>query len=363
MKKNKFIPQVAPEVSNSDIKSVTNYLQSGGWVTEHQVTRDFEDMLSNFVGRKYATAVPNGTIAIYLALLSVGIGKGDKVAVPNITMIATINAILWAKATPVIIDVDDSLCMSFEKLISVKNLKGVIYVPLNGRTKNGLQIMQWCKQNNIVLIEDSAHALGSMYDSKVFCGGLGEASIFSFTPHKIITTGQGGMVLTNNKKVYEYLQNMKTFNRKKDKLDWHEDFGLNFKFTDLQASLGISQFKRIKQLIEKKLQIYKKYKDNINSNFFKVGVFDEGEVPWFFEVISNSKKNIINLHKDLKNNHIESRFLYPPLSKQSYLKNIQKTNVTYSEDMFDKILWIPSSSSLTDIEQKKVIKIINDFKD
>jgi len=363
LKKNKFIPQVAPDVSSIDIKSVTDYMQSGGWLTEHKVTKDFEDMIANFVGRKQATAVPNGTIAIYLGLLSAGIGKGDKVAVPNITMIATINAILWAKATPVIIDVDESLCMSLSQLIKVKNLKGVIYVPLNGRTKNGLQIMQWCKKNNIVLIEDSAHALGSKYNNKINCGGLGDISIFSFTPHKIITTGQGGMVLTNKKKYYEYLQQIKSFNRRKDKLDWHKDFGLNFKFTDLQASLGISQFKRIQQIIEKKLEIYRTYKDNIKSDFFKLGNFDNGEVPWFFEVKSKSKKNIIDLHNNLKNNHIESRFLYPAISKQGYLKNIQKTDVTYSENIFDKILWIPSSTSLIEAEQKKVIKIINDFKE
>ena len=363
MKNNKQIPQVAPEILKSDIKSVTDYLQSGGWVTEHRVTKNFEDLVANFVERKYSTAVPNGTIALYLALLSSGVKEGDKVAVPNITMIATINAILWAKATPVIIDIDESLCMSFDKLKKLKNLKAVIYVPLNGRTKNGLEIMNWCKKNKIILIEDSAHALGSKYNNKVYCGGLGDISIFSFTPHKIITTGQGGMVLTNKNLYNKFLQEFKSFNRKKDKLDWHEDFGLNFKFTDLQASLGISQFQRINKIINKKLQIYKIYKNNIQSNIFKLGHFDDGEIPWFFEVISKSKRNILSLQKTLKNNHIESRLLYPALSKQKYLKNVKKTDVSYSESIFDKVLWIPSSSSLTELEQNKVVKLINQFKE
>ena len=125
--------QVEPEITNSDIDFVSDYLKSGSWITEHTVTKEFEENISKYVDRKYAIAVPNGTIAIYLSLLSLGITKGNRVAVPNLTMIATINAILWAGATPVLVDVDESLCMSLENLKKIKNLSAVIFVPLNGR--------------------------------------------------------------------------------------------------------------------------------------------------------------------------------------------------------------------------------------
>ena len=181
--------------------------------------------------RKYGIVVPNGTIAIYLSLLALGVGPGKKVAVPNLTMIATINAILWTGAKPLLVDVDKDLCMSYEKLIDQKNLHTVIFVPLNGRGGDGKKIETWCKKNNINLLEDSAHALGSNYSHKA-CGSLGDISVLSFTPHKIITTGQGGMILLDNNKYKNLINDLKLFNRRKDKYDWNKGNGLNFQIID-----------------------------------------------------------------------------------------------------------------------------------
>ena len=125
-------------------------------------------------------------------------------------MIATINAIIWAGAQPVIIDIDNSLCMSEESLNSVSDIDAVIFVPLNGRTGSGIEIQDYCKKNNIILIEDSAHALGSSYINQK-CGSLGNISILSFTPHKIITMGQGGMVLLDDDDSLSKLNRLKNF--------------------------------------------------------------------------------------------------------------------------------------------------------
>mgnify|MGYP005735745383 FL=1 len=233
------INQVEPNISGDDIQRVNDYMSSGAWITEHALTKELEEKIADFVGRKYAVAVPNGTIAIYLSLLAAGLTEGKRVAVPNITMVATINAILWAGAEPVIIDLNERLCMSLKSLQTIEKLDGVIYVPLNGRTEDGIAIENYCNEKNIILIEDSAHALGSQYQDKM-CGSLGSISVFSFTPHKIITMGQGGLVLTDEDNLYEYLIELKTFNRSKDKSDWHDGFGLNFKITDLQSALGLS---------------------------------------------------------------------------------------------------------------------------
>ena len=263
MKQNRIF-QVEPSIDDSDIKSVVDYLNSGGWLTEHKITQELEKNIKDFIGRRYSHAVPNGTIAIYLALLASGIGKGKKVGVPNLTMIATINAIIWADAEPVLIDVDESLCLSYEKLMKIdEEFDCLIFVPLNGRTGDGEKIQEWCSENNIIFIEDSAHALGSSYKSQK-CGSLGDLSVISFTPHKIITMGQGGMVFTNDQNFYEYLISIKTFNRSKDKSDWHEGFGLNFKITDLQSSLGLSQFSKLEQFISKKMHILNFYQNNFH---------------------------------------------------------------------------------------------------
>ena len=359
MTEKKRINQIEPLVEKKDAETVYKYLLTGGWVTEHKVTAEFEDLLKAHVDRKYAVAVPSGTIAIYLSLLASGIKKGHRVAVPNLTMIATINAVLWAGAEPVLVDVNDSLCMSIEKIKSLKNVDAVIYVPLNGRTQDGLEIEKWCKKNKIILIEDSAHALGSEYENSKKCGNLGDISILSLTPHKIITTGQGGVLLTDNSKIYKEAIKIKTFNRRKDKLDWHDGFGLNFKFTDLQASLGISQLESLDERIRAKRVLLKKYKKSINQNL-QIGNFHKYEVPWFFDLFGKNKSIIKKISSVFDSENIEIRNLYPALSKQKYLKNVEKTDLTISEGIFDKVLWLPSSVSLSGKDQVRIIKVINE---
>lgn len=360
MNNEKRINQIEPIISKSDAEAVYKYLLSGGWVTEHNVTRNFENLISKKINREYITAVPNGTIAIYLALIGSGIKPGQKVAVPNLTMIATINAVLWVGAEPVLIDVNNDYCMSIEDLEGIKGLSGVIYVPLNGRTTEGLKIQEWCRKKEIVLIEDSAHALGSSYSDGTMCGKLGDVSIFSFTPHKIITTGQGGTIMTDNVGIYNEIEKLKTFNRKKDKLDWHEGYGLNFKWTDLQATLGISQLNKLEDKISRKLEILNLYK-KINSKVANLHNFAKYEVPWFFDLYFNSEADKTNVQNLLKKNNIETRDLYPPLSMQEYLSSIKKTKQNKSENTANKSLWLPSSVSLLNAEVEKIVDLINSY--
>ena len=354
--------QVEPLISEEDIKNVNTYISSGSWVTENNVTKELENDIKNYLGREYAVAVPNGTIAIYLSLLSAGITDGMKVAVPNLTMIATINAVLWANAEPIMIDVDESLCMSYEKLLEVdEKIDCVLFVPLNGRTGEGEQIQKWCIENEVIFIEDSAHALGSSYESKK-CGSLGELSVLSFTPHKIITMGQGGMVFTDDEKLYNYLISIKTFNRSKDKSDWHEGFGLNFKITDLQASLGLSQFKKLDFFIEKKLKTLKYYQKNIQSDDIKVRPFKQNELPWFFDIELNSEDEKEEIKKYLDENGIETRDFYPALSSQKYLDMYKSDNLGFSENIYNKLLWLPSGNNLSEEQLSYICKTISNYK-
>ena len=341
---SKKINQVEPNISEEDIQKVNDYMSSGAWITEHALTKELEKKIADFVDRKYAIAVPNGTIAIYLSLLAAGLTKGKRVAVPNITMIATINAILWAGAEPVIIDLNERLCMSLESLQAVEKLDGVIYVPLNGRTEDGIAIEEYCNEKDIILIEDSAHALGSQYQDKM-CGSLGRMSVFSFTPHKIITMGQGGLVLTDEDNLYEYLIELKTFNRSKDKSDWHDGFGLNFKITDLQSALGLSQFDKINDFIKIKKEMFQLYKNKITGYKF-INFFDY-ETPWFIDLICESERDRDNLKDLLEREDILTRESYPALSKQSFLQSVEKTSLKFSENISENILWLPSSTNLT----------------
>ena len=353
-----MINQVEPNISSEDMESVSRYMQSGSWITEHKLTKDLEDKVAAYVDRKYAVAVPNGTIAIYLALIASGIRDGHKVAVPNITMIATINAIIWAGAEPVIVDVDNTLCMSLDSLKKVSEINAVIFVPLNGRVGSGLEIQEYCKDKDIVLIEDSAHALGSSYLNQK-CGSLGSLSVFSFTPHKIITMGQGGMVLSDDENLYQKLIDIKTFNREKDKSDVHKGFGLNFKITDLQSSLGLSQLSKLEEFIKMKKNLHRQYSNNLNDKYLKS--FNEYETPWFIDFYCISENQREELYLYLKQKNIETRFSYPSLSSQTYLQNIEKTDLTFSEKVSNNILWLPSSTNLSREDVEYVSSAVNNF--
>ena len=353
-----MINQVEPNISSEDIESVSEYMQSGSWITEHKLTKELENKIAGYVDRKYAVAVPNGTVAIYLALIASGVKEGHKVAVPNITMIATINAIIWAGAEPVIVDIDNNLCMSLDSLKKVPDIDAAIFVPLNGRVGSGIEIQEYCKDKDIILIEDSAHALGSSYENQK-CGSLGSLSIFSFTPHKIITMGQGGMVLLDDEDLYQKLIDMKTFNREKDKSDVHKGFGLNFKITDLQSSLGLSQLSKLEEFIKLKNELYRQYSKNINEKYLKS--FNEYETPWFVDFYCNNENQRDKLHVYLQEKNIETRFSYPSLSSQSYLQNIEKTDLTLSEKISNTVLWLPSSTNLSKEDIEYVSRAVNNF--
>lgn len=341
-----MINQIEPVITKEDIESVNSYLESGGWLTEHSITKKLEENIASYIDRRYAVAVPNGTIAIYLALKANGIGQGNRVAVPNITMVATINAVVWAGATPVLVDVDHSLCMSYKHLLELRNIDAVIFVPLNGRSGDGEKIENWCNENKKILIEDSAHALGSSYNNKK-TGSLGSTSILSFTPHKIITSGQGGLVLTDDENLFDFMYDYKSFNRERDMSDWHKGFGLNFKFTDLQSSLLLSQFGRIDTLIQSKRDLFTYYKKNIDEYESRLIEFQEYETPWFIDFILTKNENQDTYQTLLSQKGIQTRKGYPPLSKQKIFENVERTNLSYSEEIAERIIWLPSSLNLS----------------
>lgn len=355
-----MIFQVEPNFDKTDSESLFNYINSGGWATENKVTKNFENAISNYVGMEYAIAVPNGTIALYLAVLALNLKKGSRIAVPNLTMVATVNAIIWAGHIPVIIDTDENLCLSLESLMKQENISAVMFVPLNGKSGNGIEIKKYCNDSGIYIIEDSAHALGSSYSNFNKCGSLGDLSIFSYTPHKIITTGQGGMILTNNFEMYEFIVQMKTFNRTRDKSDFHEGFGLNFKFTDIQASIGMSQFSKLNNLIEAKKKNQKYYSETIKSKNFELLNFNDFEIPWF-HTIRLIDCNIDDLIFYLLENGIESRMFYPPLSTQKYLDEFGILDLDSSLSTFKKYLWLPSSTKLTADQINFISTTLNNF--
>ncbi len=237
---------------------MAEYLRSGGWLTEFKKTAEFEQMIAEYTGSQFCCAVSNGTVSLAIALWAAGVGKGDEVLVPNFTMIATPNAVALVGARPVLVDVEPrTLCMDLDcsvKAITNKT-KAIILVSSNGRAPNMAAYQNFCKKYDLFFLEDAAQSLGSFQNGK-HIGVFGDAGSFSFSSPKIITTGQGGALVTNNEVLYHKIKKIKDFGREKGGTDWHDILGFNFKFTDLQAVIGIEQMKKLPARVQRNKQIY-----------------------------------------------------------------------------------------------------------
>lgn len=360
-----FIPQMEPWIGKEEQQAVSAYLKSGGWLTEFKKTEEFEQMLAQFVGAKHTCVVSNGTVSLFVALQALGIGPGDEVIVPNLTMIASANAVILAGAKPVLVDIKRyDLCIDLELVEKAltKKTKALMFVSFNGRSPDMDEIVSLCQANNLYLIEDAAQSLGSLWRGK-HLGTFGEVGSFSFSAPKIITTGQGGALVTNNNALIKKIRQIKDFGRLKSGVDEHIALGYNFKFTDLQAVIGIEQMKKLPSRIERKKQIYSIYRKTLSS--LKQVLFiptDLGSTPpWFIDVLVEKKEKLIEY---LAKNQIGSRPFYPPIHTQAPYRNwneYKNTHFPVSEEISSKGLWLPSSASLTDKTILNICKVIKKF--
>ncbi len=334
-----MINHIEPYYGEAERKAIQEYLNSGGYMTEHTYTQKLEEMLAEFLEVKYVSLVPNGTVALYLALLASGIGQGDEVIVPDLTMIATINAVRMIGAVPVLVDVDMDMCLNISKIRKTDKTKAVIYVDLNGRSGNMRMIRRFCTTRNLILIEDACQAFGSR-NSGAYLGTFGRFGCFSLGFHKIITTGQGGFIVSKTRRDYEAIERLKDFGRLKGGNDIHDYMGFNFKFTDLQAVIGIEQLKTIKWRMDKKRQLYKWYWGK---------EVDKEYIPWFIDFMSNNNDK---LYWKFKNAGIETRKMYPAIHTQKIYK--QDGRFPNSIDFAKRILWLPSSLNMTEEQVNKV---------
>jgi perosamine synthetase len=363
----KFINQYEPLYGKEEKKAVNDYLNSGGWLTEFKKTREFEKRISDFVGIKYTSAVSNGTAAIFIALKALNIGLGDEVIVPDFTMAATANAVVLAGATPVFSDIEDKQLTlraeSAEKLIT-KKTKAIIHVSINGRAGELLKLKSLCRKKKLFLIEDAAQSLGSFYKRK-HLGTFGEIGCFSFSVAKIVSTGQGGAVVTENPAIFKRIKRIKDFGRARGGIDIYEDMGWNFKFSDLLAVVGIAQIKKIKRRLKRKKEIFKLYRKHLRG--VKEVEFIDTDLkevsPWFQDVLVRRRDNLM---KYLLKKGIDTRPFYPALHTQgAYKKNrsLLKMEGTFplSTKISSKGLWLPSSLTLRDSEIERICKEIKSF--
>ena len=361
-----FIPISQPSITNKEIEYVTNAVKSG-WVSSlGEYIDKFEKKFAEFCGVKYALATSNGTTALHLALVALGIKEGDEVIIPDFTFIATANAVKYTGAKVVTVDIEeDTLCINpkeIEKAIT-PNTKAIIPVHLYGHPANMEEINKIAKKYNLFVIEDAAEAHGAEINGKRV-GSFGDVGIFSFYGNKIITSGEGGMITTNNKELYEKMKYLRDHAMSKEKRYWHTEIGYNYRMTNLQAALGVAQLERIEELLEKKREIFEWYREylkdipNIKLNFQKNGFKN---VYWMIclEVIGYNEAKRDNLMKKLKEKGIDSRpFFYPISDMPMY----EKANTPITHKVYQRGINLPSYYDLTKKEVKyiceKVIELL-----
>jgi perosamine synthetase len=358
-----FILQMEPCFGEEEKQAVVDYMDAGGWFTEFKKTQQFEAMIAEFTGAKHCIIVNNGTISLTLAALALGIKAGDEVIVPNYTMIATPNSLKLIGAEPVFVDVEpETLCIDInelEKKITSKT-KAIILVAANGRFPDyGIDaLLSLIKKYDLNLIEDAAQALGSFYPDGSHIGTVGAIGSISFSAPKIISTGQGGALITNDDKLAEKIRKYKDFGRAEGGNDIHDTLGWNFKFTDLQACVGIEQMRKLPARIKRKKEIYSLFRECLKGcegiSFFKHDL--ENTTPWFNDVLAENRDD---LQTWLKKKNIGTRVMYPPVNKQRAYDLPGEYPV--SNRIGQDGLWLPSSIKLTDGQVAYICEEIKSF--
>ena len=358
-----FIMQMRPFFGEEEKKALAEYMEEDGFLTEFKRTEVFEEMIADFTSSKHCIVVNNGTISLTLAAIALEIKPGDEVIVPNYTMIATPNSVKMIGAKPIFVDVEEeSLCLDINKVTEsiTSKTKAIILVSSNGRyPKTRIkEFTQLAKKHKISLIEDAAQSLGSFYPNGKHIGTVGDIGSFSFSAPKIISTGQGGALITNNDKLAKRLRKLKDFGRTSGGNDIHDEIGFNFKFTELQACIGIEQMKKLNARIIRKKEIWSKYSEQLD-DIEEVKLFDHDlkcTSPWFIDSIVEKREQLMAF---LKRNNIGSRIMYPPINKQKAY-NIEGP-FSVSSMIGKKGLWFPSSIQLSDEQIIHICKIIRKF--
>ncbi len=350
-----FIMQHRPTFEKEEAEEVYKYMLEDNFITEYKKTEQFEKMICEYLNIKHCIMTTSGTTAIMLSLMALDFKEGDEVIVPNYTMIATINSVKMLKLNPVIVDVDPDTCTlnleEIKKNINSKT-KCILHVSLNNRYKNMNELVQYCKENNLYLIEDAAQSLGCKINGKNL-GTFGDLGCFSLSTPKIISTGQGGFVVSNNDTFANKIRMIKNFGRKESGKDDFVVFGINLKFTDIQAVIGIEQLKKMDHRVKRLREIYDLYYQELKDVVKMKEPLSEEWIPWFVDIYLVERKELI---KFLKKHKISTRPVYGEINKTPiYFEDKTLDNSHY---ICNHGLFLPSYITLSNNDILYICKII-----
>ncbi len=368
-KKIKF-PVSKPHITKNDIFSVTRALQNKWISSDGPEVKKFESKFSKIFNRKFSVAVSSGTAALEIAIKSLGIKKNDEVIIPNFTIISNALAVLRQNAKIVLVDCNLSNwnidLEDLKKKIN-KKTKAIIITHIYSFSNDMDKIFKILNKKKIFIIEDAAEVIGLKYKDKM-CGSFGDISTFSFYANKQITTGEGGMISTNNDKIFKKCKSLRNLCFGSVDRFNHAEIGWNYRMTNIQASLGLSQIKNLKNIVTKKMQIgqryYKRLSLNPNIQILPPKISYSKNIYWVVGiVIQNDLMTAKQLSKKLLNYGISSRPFFYPMHRQHILnkmKLINKTQKFPNSDYLSKYgLYLPSYFSLNNKEIDFISSVVN----
>ena len=370
------VPYFKPSISENDKKAVLKSMEQR-WLTNGKYLKKFENNFHQFIHSKYAIGVGSATQALHLSLRAMNIGVGDEVIVPTFTFAATANAVLFCGATPILTDVDiDTFNISTEQIKKkiTKKTKGIIVVHYAGQACDMDEILVIAKKNNLFIIEDCAHALGSTYKNKS-CGNIGKVGCFSFYPTKIITTGEGGMITTNNSTISNKVNLLKSqgmsisAKNRESKSQWKYDLvdlGYNYRLDEIRSALGWSQLKRVNEFNKKRILIAKKYDEKLKKITGITIPKKKSDRNHIYHLYTIKIENDFHFSRDQLFNHLSKKQIgtsvqYMPLHlmslyKEKYSKKTRDFKI--SNELKDKVISLPVFPSMTTKQIEYVVSAL-----
>jgi len=363
---NESIPMSLPDINEDDIQGVVEVLRSGRLALGPK-TEEFERLISEYVGVDFAVAVNSGTSALHLIVKSLGLGKGDEVLVPSFTFASSVNALLYEGVTPVFVDIETDTGNidpgDLERRITSRT-KAIVVVDVFGHPVEWDEINRIAGKHNLMVIDDSCEALGSTYKG-IKMGKFGDAAAFAFYPNKQITTGEGGIIVTDNPDIARICRSLRNQGRN-EMGAWleHERLGYNYRIDEMSAALGASQIKRIDSFIAKREKVAHMYTNRLaDIDWVRTPVVKPGvRMSWFVYVISVSPGiNRDNIMQQLEKEGIPTRNYFSPVHLQKYIREMFGTHeglLPVTESLASRTISLPFHANLSELQVERVVEVL-----
>mgnify|MGYP001241799354 FL=1 len=360
------IPMSAPDISEEDVRAVAEVVRSGRLALGPK-TEEFERRIAEYVGVRYAVAVSSGTTALHLIVKALGIGPGDEVVVPSFTFVSSVNVVLYEGATPIFVDIESDTYNldpeDLERKITPRT-KAVMAVDVFGHPAEWDAISSIAKGHGLKMIDDSCEALGAGYKGRKL-GQFGDAAAFAFYPNKQMTTGEGGIIVTNNENIARMCRSMRNQGRG-EMGEWleHERLGYNYRMTEMSAALGVSQLRRLETLLAKRERVARMYTERLAGlDWVRPPVVrPHVRMSWFVYVVTLAE----GLHRDpvmraMAGEGIPTRGYFSPVHLQPYIQGLLGTRdgmLPITESVAQRTIALPFHGNMTEGQVETVVAVL-----